>query len=182
MKYIFIDLETTGLYTDNNMQGLFSHKIMEIGIIITDETFNIIDEEGFVMEIGHNLYEMKSLMNPYVTEMHSKNGLMESCTKSSKTINYVEQKVIEYIRKHTDDTELIIAGNSCTLDKNFIDAQMPELASMLSYKILDVSSFKLVAKTKGMNFEKNDYDLHRALSDIRESINEMKFYWEHLIK
>lgn len=91
----------------------------------------------------------------------------------------VEQELITLVRQHFGDEKVILAGNSIGQDRLFINKYMPALASMLHYRMLDVTSWKVVFNNHfNLKFPKKQ--VHRALDDVQESIDELKFYLGHL--
>ena len=177
---IWIDLETTGLDCDNQMKGVQTHKILEIGMNITDSNFNIIDN-GLEIIVHHDQKELEGLMAPFVKEMHEKNGLLEKVQKSSISLKEAEKMMLDYVNSfNIEEKSSPICGNNVGFDKNFIDAQMPDFAKFLHYRKIDVSSFKEFAfrqfpEVKDLIIKKGS---HRALGDIVESIEELKKYQE----
>lgn len=175
---IWIDLETTGFDTDFEGRGCHIHKILEIGLHITDSNLNIIDD-GIQIPIYHDYNDIKDLMDNIVVGMHTKSGLFEDVKKSKFTLNMAEEEILNYLSKYNIPRKKIpICGNNVGFDKGFIDAQMFKLSDLLHYRKIDVSSFKELfsrlfkndykAPEKGMN--------HRALPDIKESIKELRSY------
>jgi len=181
---IWIDLETTGLDVDDNMRGMHKHKIIEIGMHITDENYNVIDK-GFEVVIHHEKETILPLMNDYVTNMHTTSGLLDRIEQSTVTLEMAEQMMIDYINSfNIEHGKCPIAGNNVSFDKNFIDAQMPAFAKVLHYRKLDVSSFKILAWHQ---FPKEAEQVvkqmkHRGLEDIQESIAELKHYMNTIMK
>jgi oligoribonuclease len=181
---IWVDLETTGLDVSDNMRGMHNHKILEIGMHITDKDYNIIGE-GFEVVIHHEKEEILPLMNDYVVNMHTENGLFDRIEKSTVTLAAAEQMMLDYVNSFSIKHGVCpIAGNNVGFDKNFIDAQMPAFAKVLHYRKLDVSSFKIVAWN---NFPEEAAQVvkqmkHRGLEDIQESIAELKHYMNTIMK
>lgn len=181
---IWVDLETTGLDVADNMTGMQKHRILEIGIHITDKNLNIIDE-GFQVVIHHRKEYLLELMNDYVIDMHTKSGLLDRIEESSVTLHEAEQMAIDYIKSFKIKFgSSPICGNSISFDSNFINAQLQELAKVFHYRKLDVSSFKILAwnlfPEEAAKVVKKE--AHRGLDDIKESIAELKFYRENIMK
>lgn len=181
---VWVDLETSGLDVADNMTGMHKHKILEIGIHITDKNLNIIDN-GFQVVIHHKKEDLIPLMNDYVINMHTQSGLFDRIEESSVSLSEAEQMAVEYIKSfNIKFGSSPICGNSIGFDSNFINAQMPELAKVFHYRKLDVSSFKIIA----WNLFPEDAakvvkkESHRGLEDIKESIAELKFYRENIMK
>jgi oligoribonuclease len=177
---IWVDLETTGLDIADKLTGAQYHKILEIGIHITDSKFNIIDE-GFEVVIHHDVEEAKALTNDYVRNMHISSGLWERVEASTVSLAEAEDMILAYLAKYNVAPKASpICGNSVSLDRNFIVAQMPKFADHLHYSILDVSTLgNIVWRLKpeiGAKVVKTKQ--HNALIDIKESIAEYKTYEE----
>ena len=181
---IWVDLETTGLDLDNNMHGVHNHKILEVGVMITDYDYNIVDE-GFEIIIHHPLESLNSVMNDYVKNMHNSSGLTDKVVNSPFSLEMAEKMVIDYIDSHNvKHGKSPICGNNVSFDKNFIDAQMPNLGKVFHYRKIDVSSIKEIAIRKypevaNLIIKKNT---HRALDDIKESITELRTYEDLIFK
>ena len=175
---IWIDLETTGLDVSDNMMGMHKHKIVEIGMHITDQYFNIIDE-GFEVVVHHPKDELAKVMNEYVTNMHTKSGLLERIEQSNMSLAHAEQMMIDYVAGfNIAPKSSPICGNNVSFDKNFIDAQMPSFAKLLHYRKIDVSSIKEIVSRQYPTVAAQVLkpNKHRGLDDIKESIKELKLY------
>lgn len=179
---VWIDLETTGLDTADNMQGVQKHKILEVGMHITDSQFNIIDK-GFEIVIHHREQNLKAVMNDFVTKMHTESGLLEKVKNSHYSLAMAEQLMIDYLKSFDIAPQSSpICGNNVSFDKNFLDAQMPEFTKMLHYRKIDVSSLKEITKRlyPDIAAQVDKPYKHRGLDDIQESIKELKFYQQHI--
>lgn len=175
---IWIDLETTGLDISDNMHGVHTHKIVEVGMHITDSNFNIIDP-GFEVVIHHPKDELAAVMNDFVTNMHTQSGLLDKVEASTISLAQAEQMMIEYVASfNIAPKSSPICGNNVSFDKNFIDAQMPFFAQILHYRKIDVSSIKeIVARQYPDTAAQLDKpNKHRGLDDIQQSIKELTFY------
>lgn len=179
---VWIDLETTGLDQDFGMLGCIKHKILEIGVHITDEKLNIIDE-GLNIVIHQDIHEILNLSSAYVINMHENNGLFEKVKKSTTNLIEAEKLIISHLKKYGVEKGVSpVCGNNVGFDKNFINAQMNELNDFLHYRKIDVSSFKELFKRREPEVaDKVSKKLsHRALDDIKESIEELKVYSEFI--
>lgn len=179
---IWIDLETTGLDVDYNMLGVQKHKILEIGMHITDSQFNIIDP-GFEIIIHHDKSDLAKVMSDFVLNMHTQSGLLEKVENSTVSLKQAETMMKMYVDSYNIEAKSSpICGNNVSFDKNFLDAQMPEFSQILHYRKIDVSSIKEVVKRLRPEIADlvQKQGKHRGLDDIKESINELKIYQEHL--
>ncbi len=171
-KLVWIDLEMTGL--DPN-----GHVILEIATIITDKDLNVLAEGPNL--ILHQPDSALAGMNAEVRQMHAAHGLLDEVAKSTISLSDAEQQTFDFIKKHCQKDQAVLAGNSIGTDKNFLSKYMPKIIEFLHYRIIDVSTVKLLAWNWYPNipeFEKKD--THRALEDIKESINELKYYRERI--
>lgn len=165
MNYLFwLDMEMSGLDPEKN-------RILEAALIVTNTKF----EPIFTYETV--VYQEQSVllsMDEWCTKHHKESGLSTKIA-NGKPEAKVEQELAEIIKKYASKEKAILAGNSIGQDRKFIDIWMPQVAELLHYRMLDVSSFKIVFEgIYGKKFEKKKK--HRALDDILESIAELKFY------
>ena len=172
---IWIDLEMTGLDTQNDV-------IIEIATIVTDSELNTL-AEGPVLAI-HQGDEILNAMDEWNTKQHGNSGLVERVKNSTVNEAEAEQQTIEFLRQYVPANASPMCGNSICQDRRFLARCMPELENYFHYRNLDVSSVKELAKRwapevfKGFSKESS----HLALDDIRDSITELKYYREHLLK
>ena len=179
---IWVDLETTGLDLDDSMRGVHKHKILEIGIHITDSYYNIIDD-GLEIIVHHDKEVIEPLMIEYVKNMHESNGLLEKVEKSTISLQEAEKMIVDYINSYNiEPGSSPICGNNVGFDKNFIDAQLPQFSKFLHYRKIDVSSLKEIVRRQYpevLELVKKEAN-HRALDDIKESIKELITYQENV--
>jgi len=170
---IWVDLEMTGLDTDNDC-------IIEIATIITDSELNIL-AEGPVVAI----YQSDSVldgMDEWNTRQHGGSGLTERVKASNDTEQTATDKTLEFVSRYVDMNKSPMCGNSICQDRRFMHRCMPDLEKYFHYRNLDVSTIKELVKrwqpevAKG--FQKSSE--HLAMQDIRDSIAELKFYREHV--
>ncbi len=168
---IWIDLEMTGLDTDNDL-------IIEIATIVTDSQLNLI-EEGPVVAI-YQPDEVLDKMDEWNTRQHNQSGLVERIKNSQYSVAEAESMTLEFLKKLIPAGKSPMCGNSICQDRRFMHRLMPNLESYFHYRNLDVSSVKEMVSRWApdkMGFEKNSS--HLALDDIRDSIAELKYYREH---
>lgn len=166
---IWIDLEMTGLDTENDT-------IIEIATIVTDK--HLVElAEGPVLAIGQSQDTMEE-MDEWNTRQHGESGLTERVLESDITARQAELATLEFLSGWVDAGASPMCGNSICQDRRFLAREMPELERFFHYRNLDVSTLKILATqwapavAAGFNKE----SLHRALSDIRDSIAELAWY------
>lgn len=166
-KLLWVDLEMTGLDVEKEV-------IIECAALITDLNFNILETYETVIK-QDPLY--LNNMDQWNKEYHGKSGLTAKVPIGKDPL-FVEQELIQLIDRHyytEEDRRPILCGNSINQDRLFITKYWPLLNKKLHYRMCDVSSWKVMYNSKfNLKFEKEDK--HRALDDIIESINELKFY------
>jgi oligoribonuclease len=171
---IWIDLEMTGLDSSNDY-------IIEIATIITDSTLNILDQ-GPVIAI-HQDDSVLAAMDAWNTRQHNQSGLVTRVRQSHYNEIMAEQETLEFLAKYVPSGKSPMCGNSICQDRRFLARCMPKLEAYFHYRNLDVSTLKELARRWSpavySGFNKNSS--HLALDDIRDSIDELKYYREHFI-
>jgi oligoribonuclease len=167
---IWIDCEMTGL-------SLESDVLVEIAVLVTDSDLNVIGE-GIDLVIGATP-EQLAAMNDFVTQMHTSSGLITQIPNGI-SVSAAEDAILAYLETTgTIPGKSPLAGNSVSVDRNFIARDMPRLTEYLHYRTVDVSSIKELARRW---FPKIYFAApaktgnHRALGDIQDSIEELKYY------
>jgi oligoribonuclease len=168
-KYLlWMDCEMTGL--DPAMEGL-----LEIATIITNYDLEIIDR-GPVLAIRPTPARLEG-MNAWNRRTHGKSGLLERVRSEGVTVKEAETRTLAFVRKYCYARTAPLCGNNVGHDKRFIARYMPRLYAFLHYRIIDVSSIKLlVAEWYGEGALPKKSEEHRALADIEESISELRHY------
>lgn len=171
---IWIDLEMTGLDTQND-------QIIEVATIVTDAELNIL-AEGPVLAV-HQADEVLDGMDEWNTRQHGKSGLIERVRSSATNEQQAEQQTIEFLRAYVPAGASPMCGNSICQDRRFLARCMPELEAYFHYRNLDVSTLKELARRwlPGIVNGFNKKGAHLALDDIRESIEELQYYRQHMI-
>ncbi len=170
-KLFWIDMEMTGLDVQKEV-------IIEVAAIITDLKFQELSSFETVVRQPQKYLES---MDAWNKEHHKKSGLSAKVPLGVPP-DQAEQKLVDLVKKYFPDPKErpILAGNSIMQDRLFIDKYMPDFAGRLHYRMLDVSSWKIILNNK-YNYKYQKANQHRALDDIRESIQELRAYCD-LIK
>jgi oligoribonuclease len=170
---IWIDLEMTGLCTQNDT-------IIEIATIVTDKFLNEL-AEGPVLAI-HRSAEIMEGMDDWNTRQHGESGLTARVLESEIGVREAELATLEFLRGWVDEGASPMCGNSICQDRRFLAREMPELEAFFHYRNLDVSTLKILASqwapAVASGFNKDS--AHLALSDIRDSIEELAWYRDQL--
>lgn len=165
---IWIDLEMTGLDPE-------TEKIIEVATLVTDADLNLI-AEGPNLIISQSK-ELLDSMDEWNQNQHGSSGLIQEVIKSDITEQIAEIETLDFISKYVGEKVSPMCGNTVSHDRRFLSKYMPRLEAYFNYRHIDVSSFKEVA-VRWMNeaqvYEKKGS--HRALGDIKESVEELKFY------
>ena len=171
---VWMDLEFTGLSDDQ--------LIIETACIITDKNLDIL-EEGPNLIIYRSQEELDRI-EAWPLKVHTESGLLEKVKKSKIKISEAEKINIDFISKWVEKKEGLLCGNSIHIDRKYIRKEMPILDDYLHYRMIDVSSFKEVIKRwfKPIKNEPQKQNTHLALDDIRESIEELRWYKENYFK
>lgn len=160
MKLIWTDLETTDLRPDRS-------SVLEIAVSIAD-----LATPFEVMPVYHAVlgFDPAGIVNPYVREMHTKNGLLVECAQSAVTVADVDEALLTFVPHEDDrDERPVLAGSSVHFDKSFLEVHCPRVFSRLSHVCYDVSAVKLFCRSLGMERIPKG-EAHRAQADIIESI------------
>jgi oligoribonuclease len=169
-----MDLEMTGLDPARNV-------IVEIATIITDDDLTIVAEGPDL--VVHQDETALALMEPIVVEMHTKSGLLDAIRASAVTLADAGAQTMAFIVEHVPAHTVPLCGNSIGTDRRFLAAYLPEIEDYLHYRSVDVSSIKELARRWYPDFNRgrpHKQGSHRALDDIRESIEELRWYRERL--
>ena len=171
---IWIDLEMTGLDAETQV-------IIEIASIITDNEMNIIAEGPNI--VIHYPEEALHSMEEWSRTHHTASGLLDQVRASNYDCETAEQKTLSFLSKHCNKGESPLCGNTIWQDRRFLIKHMPQLEAFFHYRNIDISSIKELVQRwypEIPPFEKNKP--HLALDDIRESIEELKFYRRTIFK
>ena len=166
-KLLWVDLEMTGLDPRE-------HVIIEIAAEVTD--FNFKTLASYEALIKHPERKLKH-MNEWAQRQHDGSGLTERVRRQGKPEKDVIHELVGFIKGQFGDEPAILAGNSIHNDRIFIRRWWPEVEELLHYRMLDVSSLKILMQAKyGVSFDKKE--THQAYDDIQASIAELQYYLE----
>ena len=171
---IWIDLEMTGLIPEYDV-------IIEIATVVTDAQLNVVDE-GPSIAI-HQSNEILDGMDEWNTNQHNHSGLVKRVQESKISIAEAESQTLNFLMKYVDLGASPMCGNSICQDRRFLYNYMPDLEKFFHYRHIDVSTLKELAVRWKPNIISTSYkkSRHLALSDIYDSIDELKHYREHFI-
>ena len=176
-RLVWLDLEMTGLDTRR-------HVIVELAVIVTDSDLGPLDD-GLDIVIHASDAELAE-MDEYVTNMHTKSGLLDEIRASTVTIPEAMERALDYVRGHVPTPRTApLCGNTIGADRRFLDVQMNALEEYLHYRSIDVSSLKELARRWNpavFRARPGKAERHRALDDILESIAELAHYREHFLR
>ena len=172
---IWVDLEMTGLDTQRDY-------IIEIASIVTDKNLNILAEGPNL--VIHQPDEIMNSMDEWNTRQHGKSGLTDRVNESVINESKAESETIKFLQQFTHKSQSPLCGNTICQDRRFLARCMPTLESFCHYRNIDVSSIRELGKRWYFedidNFQKNSN--HRALDDIRDSIEELRYYRKKIFK
>lgn len=172
---VWIDLEMTGLDPD-------SDRIIEIATIVTDAQLNIL-AEGPVFAI-HQSEAVLGRMDEWNQKQHGGSGLLERVRQSRMDEAEAQAQTIAFLEQYVDPRQSPMCGNSICQDRRFLVRTMPTLEAFFHYRNLDVSTLKELARRwrPEVLASLSKQGSHLALDDIRDSINELRHYREHMLR
>jgi len=172
---IWIDLEMTGLNPDSDV-------ILEIATLVTDAQLNVL-AEGPTFAI-HQSEATLAAMDDWNTRHHGASGLVERVRHSTTTAAEAEQQTLAFLQPWVPAGASPMCGNSICQDRRFLWRYMPTLEAYFFYRHLDVSTLKELARRwrPAVLEDFKKASKHQAMSDIYESIAELKYYQQHLFK
>ena len=168
---VWVDCEMTGLDPARDV-------LVEIAVVVTDTELNLLDE-GLDILIATDPAKLAG-MDEVVLEMHTQSGLLEALTGATTSLEDAERQVLDYVQRFVPERRKApLCGNSIATDRSFIVRYMPRLDDHLHYRMIDVSSIKELARRWYPRVYFNapaKTGGHRALADIVDSINELRYY------
>ena len=167
----WMDLEMTGLDPASDV-------IVEIATLITDDNLDLV-AEGPDLVVSASPESLAS-MQDVVVEMHTKSGLLDEIRASTLSLEAAGEMTLAFLKEHIDKPRTVpLCGNSIGVDRRFLAAQLPEVENFLHYRSIDVSTIKELARrwnTAAFRQAPKKAKGHRALDDIRESLDELRHY------
>ena len=175
-RLVRIDLEMTGLDAEHDV-------IVEIACIVTDS--NLVALDDGIQLVVHQDEATLARMDDFVRTMHTKSGLLDEIATAPSDTAKAEKDVLAYVQQHVSLPRAApMCGNSIGMDRRFLAKYMPELDNYVHYRSVDVSSFKELARRWYPAIYRKrpgKAEAHRALGDIQESIEELRYYREQLL-
>jgi oligoribonuclease len=173
-KLLWVDLEMTGLDAEKDV-------ILEVAVEVTDFTFKTLESYEARITQPRDTVIARMQANIWWRDYPENRDDFLNRLEEGKEQSEVEQELIALVQKHFGDEPAVLAGNSIHNDRNFLKYWMPGLDLKLHYRMLDVSSWKVLMQAKyGLKFEKKE--VHRAFDDIQASIAELQHYLEFFAK
>lgn len=173
-RLIWVDMEMTGLDPDTDV-------VIEIASIVTTKELEVL-AEGPVIAI-HQSDTTLARMDEWNTRTHGESGLVDRVRASSVNEATATSLTLEFLKEWVQPNTSPMCGNSIGQDRRFMARHMPELEAFFHYRNLDVTTLKLLAGYWRADLPAHPkQNAHEALADIRESIEELRYYREHLIR
>ena len=174
-RLIWVDMEMTGLSPE-------SDRIIEVAMIITSGDLDLVIESPAL--VVHQDGATLNAMDSWNQSTHTRTGLIDKVKASTLDESTVENAMLAFLREHVPSKASPMCGNSICQDRRFLAKWMPALEDYFHYRNLDVSTLKELARRWRPDIAKgvSKRGAHTALDDIRESIDEMRYYREHFLK
>lgn len=171
-RLIWADVETTGLED--------YHCLLEIAVVVTDADLTVLGDPVSVVlrpAEGH-----LALMDDYVRDMHTCNGLLDACRESTAGFRDAEEEIMAYVHQWVGRGKSPLCGSTPAFDRHFINRDVPAFGSYLHYRYIDVSTVKGLAQRwfprtyATLANATTPQRAHRALPDVYDSLTELRFY------
>ena len=152
--------------------------VVEVASLVTDDELEVV-AEGPDLVVSCRPEQLDA-MEPVVRDMHTRSGLLDAIKASTVTVQQAERQTLEFIKQHVPEPRTVpLCGNSIGTDRRFLAAQLPQVEDWLHYRSVDVSTVKELCR----RWYREAYEKapakgggHRALDDIRESVQELRYY------
>ncbi len=177
---VWMDLEMTSI------QDVLVDRITEIATVLTDKELTVVAElPSIVVHTDRAFYDSRK--RPEMREVPQQVDLVESSAASAISMEEAEAKALAFLQEHVAPKSAPLCGNSIHMDRHFLRHQMPLLEKHLFYRCIDVSSLKELARRWAPDIyeeaeRRKEHKTHRAMDDIRQSIEELRFYRETFLK
>jgi oligoribonuclease len=176
-RLVWIDLEMTGLDVERDA-------IVEIACVVTDGELTVLDDGIDV--VVHQPAEQLAAMGDVVREMHTRSGLLAEIEASTTGLAEAGAQVLDYVRRHVPSAGTVpLCGNTIGMDRRFLARHLPELDGYLHYRSIDVSALKELCRRwypEEYRHRPAKTEQHRALGDIVESVRELQYYRDTILK
>ncbi|XP_063973031.1 probable oligoribonuclease [Diachasmimorpha longicaudata] len=185
MKTVATYSEQNIVWMDMEMTGLDAVKdhILEVACLVTDKELNVISSDFH--EIIHQSDEILNNMNEWCKKNHQATGLCDAVRKSEISLETAEERLLSFLKEYVPEKACPVAGNSIYMDRMFLRVHMPIADEFLHYRLIDVSTIAELAKrwnAPAVSAAPKKKELHRAIDDIRESIEQLKYYKSTFLK
>ncbi len=172
---VWLDMEMTGLDPDRD-------RIIELALVVTDAHLNVLAESA--VYVVHQSESVMAGMDEWNRKTHGGSGLTERVRASAMGEAEVEMAALEFLQQHVPSRSSPMCGNSICQDRRFMARYMPRLEAYFHYRNLDVSTLKELARRWRPEVYKSlqKRGTHQALSDIQDSIEELKHYRTHFLR
>lgn len=172
---IWIDMEMSGLDPETD-------RVLEIAVVITDSQLNLVAEAPVL--VVHQPQTVLDVMDEWNKSTHAKSGLIERVKASTMNEAEAETAMLAFLAQHVPAKTSPLCGNSVHQDRRFLVKYLPRLEAFLLYRNLDVSTLKELARRwkPEVMAGLTKHGKHEALADIHESIAELRYYREHILK
>ena len=170
--WVWMDLEMTGLDEKTCV-------ILQVAMIITDSHLHEIAKMDLTIWQPESALAQ---MSPVVRSMHTQNGVLKKVRSSEISLEEAEEQLMGLLSEHVAYQKGYLAGNSIYMDRQFLRAYMPSIASYLHYRQIDISTIKLLAQSWLKLKAPKKTSTHTALDDIHQSIEELKYLKDHCFK
>lgn len=164
---VWLDMEMSGLDPD-------ICRPLEIATLITDSKLDVLAEGPNL--VIHQPDELLAAMDAWNTSHHGTSGLTESVRQSRVSCAQAEEMTLQFLHAWVEPGRAPLCGNSIGQDRRFLRRYMPRLDAYLHYRVVDISSIKELARRWYSLEAPEKQEAHRALDDIHESIDELRFY------
>jgi oligoribonuclease len=170
----WMDLEMTGLDHTSDV-------IVEIATLVTDDDLTIVAEGPDL--VIHQPDDVLATMNEVVVDMHTASGLLDEIRSSTVSLADAGAQTLAFLKEHIPEERTVpLCGNSIGTDRRFLAAYLPDIEEYLHYRSVDVSTLKELIKRWNpaiLDAAPDKKEGHRAMDDIRESVDELRFYRDH---